>query len=111
MPLYETMFICRQDMTPDAVNDLSKQLGTVIAEGEGTVVKTDNWGLKTLAYKIQKNRKGYYVLMDIDAPAPAVLEMERQIRINEDILRYMTIRVEEFAAEEATTTTEEKEAA
>jgi small subunit ribosomal protein S6 len=108
MPLYETMFICRQDMTPEAVNDLSKQLSSVIADGEGKVVKTDNWGLKTLAYKIQKNKKGYYVLLDIDAPAPTVLEMERQIRINEDVLRYMTIRVEEFAAEE---TTEEKEAA
>jgi len=109
MPLYETMFICRQDMTPDAVSDLSKNLEAVIKDGEGKVEKTDNWGLKTLAYKIQKNRKGYYVLMNIDAPAPAVLEMERQIRINEDILRYMTIRVEEFAADE--TTTEEKEAA
>jgi len=77
MPLYETMFICRQDMTPDAVSDLSKNLEAVIKDGEGKVEKTDNWGLKTLAYKIQKNRKGYYVLMNIDAPAPAVLEMER----------------------------------
>lgn len=108
MPLYETMFIARQDMTPDSVNELSKQLASVIADGEGKVVKTDNWGLKTLAYKIQKNKKGYYVLMNIDAPAPAVLEMERQIRLNEDVLRYMTIRVEEFAEE---TSTEEKEAA
>lgn len=108
MPLYETMFICRQDMTPDAVSDLSKNLEAVIKDGEGKVEKTANWGLKTLAYKIQKNKKGYYVLMDINAPAPAVLEMERQIRINEDILRYMTIRVEEFAKE---TPTEEKEAA
>lgn len=95
-------------MTPEAVNDLSKNLEAVIKDGEGKVEKTNNWGLKTLAYKIQKNKKGYYVLMNIDAPAPAVLEMERQIRINEDILRYMTIRVEEFVEE---TPSEEKEAA
>ena len=107
MPLYERMFIARQDMTPESVSELSKQMETVISDGGGKVEKTDNWGLKTLAYKIQKNKKGYYVLMNIDAPAPAVLEMERQIRLNEDVLRYMTIRVEEFVEE----TTEEKEAA
>ena len=107
MPLYETMLIARQDMTPEAVNELSTQLSQVITDGEGKVEKTDNWGLKTLAYKIQKNKKGYYVLMNIDAPAPAVLEMERQMRLNEDVLRYMSIRVEEFAEEK----TEEKEAA
>lgn len=107
MPLYETMFICRQDLTPDAVNDLTTAMSKVITDGEGTVAKVDNWGLKTLAYKIQKNKKGYYVLMNIDAPAPTVLEMERQIRLNEDVLRYMTIRVEEFVEE----TTQEKEAA
>jgi len=108
MPLYETVFIARQDMTPDAVTELSETLAKVITDGEGTVVKTDNWGLKTLAYRIQKNKKGYYVLMNIDAPAPTVLEMERQIRLNEDILRYMTIRVDEFVEE---TPEEEKEAA
>lgn len=108
MPLYETMFIARQDMTPDAVNELVENMTAVITEGEGKVVKADNWGLKTLAYRIQKNKKGHYVLMNIDAPAPAVLEMERQIRLNEDVLRYMTIRVEEFTEEK---TEEEKEAA
>ena len=107
MPLYETMFIARQDMTPDAVSALTKQLETVIADGKGKIVKTDNWGLKTLAYRIQKNKKGHYVLMNIDAPAPAVLEMERQIRLNEDVLRYMTIKVDAFDEE----TKEEKEAA
>lgn len=107
MPLYETMFIARQDMTPDAVNELITNMTAVIKDGEGNVIKTDNWGLKTLAYKIQKNKKGHYVLMNIDAPAPAVLEMERQIRLNEDVLRYMTIRVDAFEEE----TKEEKEAA
>lgn len=108
MPLYETMFIARQDMTPESVNELSKNLTQIITDGDGKVEKTDNWGLKTLAYKIQKNKKGYYVLMNIDAPAPAVLEMERQIRLNEDVLRYMTIRVEEFTE---TQSEEEKDAA
>ena len=107
MPLYETVFIARQDMTPAQVDELSTNLTNVIKEGEGQVVKTDNWGLRSLAYRIQKNKKGHYVLMQIDAPAPAVLEMERQIRLNEDVLRYMTIRVEEFEEE----TAEEKEAA
>lgn len=97
MPLYEMMFIARQDMSPAQVEELADQLGTVITSGDGKVVKTDHWGLKTLAYKIKKNRKGHYVIMHIDAPAPTVLEMERQIRINESILRYMTIRMESFA--------------
>ena len=108
MPLYETMFIARQDMTPAQVDELSATFAKIITDNEGKVEKTDNWGLKTLAYKIQKNKKGYYVVMNIDSPAPAVLEMERQIRLNEDVLRYMTIRVEEFVEE---TDKEEKEAA
>jgi len=108
MPLYETVFIARQDMTPAQVDELSQTMKSAIEAGEGKVEKIDNWGLKTLAYRIQKNKKGYYVMMNIDAPAPALLEMERQIRINEDVLRYMTIRVEEFTADE---NTEEKEAA
>ncbi len=107
MPLYETVLIARQDMTPASVDELSATLTKIITDGEGKVEKTENWGLKTLAYRIQKNKKGYYVLMQIDAPAPAVLEMERQIRINEDVLRYMTIRVEEFVE----ASTEEKEVA
>lgn len=107
MPLYETVFIARQDMTPAQVDELTTNLTKVITDGEGQVVKTDNWGLRSLAYKIQKNKKGYYVQMDIDAPAPTMLEMERQIRLNEEVLRYMTIRVDEFDTE----TKEEKEAA
>jgi small subunit ribosomal protein S6 len=109
MPLYEVVLIARQDMTPATVDELAASLTKVIEDGEGKVVKTDNWGLRTLAYRINKNKKGYYVLLNIDAPAPAVLEMERQMRLNEDVLRYMTIRVEEFI--ETTTEDEEKEAA
>lgn len=108
MPLYETMFMARQDLTSAQVEDLATNFAKIITDNDGKVEKTDHWGLKTLAYRIQKNKKAYYVLMNIDAPAPAVLEMERQIRLNEDILRYMTIRVDEFIEE---TAKEEKEAA
>ena len=107
MPLYETVFIARQDMTPAQVDELTTSLSKIITDGEGKIEKTDNWGLRSLAYRIKKNRKGYYVLMNIDAPAPAVLEMERVIRLNEDVLRHMTVRVESFDEPE----TEEKEAA
>ena len=108
MPFYETVFIARQDMTPAQVDELAASLGKVITDGQGKVVKTDNWGLRTLAYRIKKNKKGYYVQINADSPAPAVLEMERQIRLNEDILRYITVRVDAFADE---TKTQEKEAA
>ena len=116
MPLYEVVFIARQDMTPAQVDELSASMTKVIEDGEGKVVKTDNWGLKSLAYRINKNKKGYYVLMNIDAPSPAVLEMERQIRLNEEVLRYLTLRVEEFSEEPAAVeptpeTKTEKEAA
>ena len=107
MPLYETVFIARQDMTPAQVDELTTSLSKIITDGEGKIEKTDNWGLRSLAYRIKKTRKVYYVLMNIDAPAPAVLEMERVIRLNEDVLRHMTVRVESFDEPE----TEEKEAA
>lgn len=111
MPLYEIVFIARQDMTPAQVDELTNTTSKIITDGDGKVVKTDNWGLKTMAYRINKNKKGYYVLMNVDAPAATVLEMERQIRLNEDVLRYMTIRVEEFVEEEKTTKQDNKEAA
>ena len=108
MPLYETMFIARQDMTPAQVDELAQSFAKVITDGEGKVLKTDNWGLKTLAYRINKNRKGYYVLFNFDTPAPALIEMERLMRLNEDVLRYLSIKVEEFVENN---NAEEKEAA
>jgi small subunit ribosomal protein S6 len=95
MAYYESVFIARQDATPQQVVALAEQLAQLIAAQGGKVTKTEQWGLRNLAYRIQKNRKGHYVLMNIDAPAAAVHEMERTLRINEDVLRYMTIRVEE----------------
>jgi small subunit ribosomal protein S6 len=94
MPLYECVFIARQDIPSTQVEALAETFANVLAEGGGKVTKTEYWGLKSLAYRIKKNRKGHYVLMNVDAPYPAVAEMERQMGLNEDILRNMTIRVE-----------------
>lgn len=96
MAFYECVFIARQDISADQVNSLTEQMEKVLGEGGGKVEKKENWGLRTLTYRINKNRKGHYVLMNLDAPAAAVHEMERQMRLNEDILRYMTIRVDEL---------------
>ncbi|WP_420393329.1 30S ribosomal protein S6 [Acuticoccus sp.] len=94
MPLYETVFLVRQDVSGQAVDELVEQYKTVLTEGGGAVGRTENWGLKTLSYRINKNRKAHFALMDIDAPAPAVQEMERQMRLNEDVLRTLTVKVD-----------------
>ncbi|MCF3935529.1 30S ribosomal protein S6 [Acuticoccus sp. M5D2P5] len=95
MALYETVFLVRQDVSGQAVDELVEQYKAVLGEHGGSVGRTENWGLKTLSYRINKNRKAHFALMDIDAPAAAVQEMERQMRLNEDVLRTLTIRVEE----------------
>src|SRR5437879_9984927 len=94
MALYETVFIARQDISATQVEALTDTFAAVIAEGNGEVKKREYWGLRTLAFRIKKNRKGHYVLFNLDAPPPAVAEMERTMRINEDVLRFMTIRVD-----------------
>jgi small subunit ribosomal protein S6 len=98
VPYYESVFIARQDISATQAEALAETFEKVIADGGGSVSKRESWGLRTMAYKIKKNRKGHYVLLNIDAPAPAVHEMERQMRINEDVLRYMTVRVDELEA-------------
>ncbi len=95
MALYEHTFLARQDISAQQAEALADQFKGVLEENGGKVGKVENWGLKTAAYRIQKNRKCHYIHMNVDAPAPAIAEMERQMRIHEDILRYMTIRVEE----------------
>ena len=95
MTLYENVFIVRQDVSAQQVEDLTTRFTGLIADGGGTVTKNEYWGLRTLAYKIKKNRKGHYVLLNIDAPSDAVKEMERNMNLNEDVMRFMTIRVEE----------------
>ncbi|MBR7158614.1 MAG: 30S ribosomal protein S6 [Alphaproteobacteria bacterium] len=96
MPFYECVFIARQDISASAVDDLANKFAGVITENGGKVTKREDWGLRQLAYRIEKNRKGHYVLFNLDAPAPAVKEMERLMGLSEDILRYMTIRVEQL---------------
>lgn len=95
MALYEHVFLARQDVSSQQVETLVEQFKGILEANGGSVGRVENWGLKSLSYRMNKNRKAHYTLMDIDAPAPAVQEMERQMRINEDILRYMTIRVDE----------------
>ncbi|SFO28202.1 small subunit ribosomal protein S6 [Cohaesibacter marisflavi] len=101
MALYEHVFLARQDISQQQVEALVEQYKTLIGEYEGSVGKVEFWGLKTIAYRINKNRKAHYVLMNIDAPSDAIVEMERQMRINEDVMRFMTIRVEEHEEEQS----------
>ena len=94
MPFYENVFIARQDLTPAKVKELADKFAAVVKENGGVVAKTEDWGLRDLAYKIQKNRKGYYKMLAIDAPATAVIEMERLMRLDENVLRHLTIKVD-----------------
>ena len=96
MALYEHIYLARQDVTAQQVEAMTEQFKSVIEANGGKVGKIEYWGVKSLAYRIKKNRKAHFTLMNIDAPAAAITEMERQMGINEDILRFMTIRVEEL---------------
>ena len=95
MALYEHIYLARQDVTAQQVETMTEQFKGIIEAGGGKIAKVEYWGVKTLAYRISKNRKAHFTLMNIDGPASAVAEMERQMGINEDILRVLTIRVEE----------------
>ncbi|AZS21262.1 MULTISPECIES: 30S ribosomal protein S6 [unclassified Caulobacter] len=99
MAFYEHVVIARQDISPQQAEALNEQLKALIEENGGHIAKIEYWGLRNLTYRIKKNRKGHYSLLAIDAPAAAVKEMERQLLINEDVLRFMTIRVEELDLE------------
>jgi len=99
MSLYEHVFLSRQDVTAQQVEAMTEQYKAVIEAGGGTIAKVEYWGVKSLAYRIKKNRKAHYALMNITAPPAAVAEMERQMGINEDILRFMTVRVDEHEIE------------
>lgn len=99
MPLYEHVFLARQEVSPQQVEALIKEFGQVITDGGGTVGKTEYWGLKTLAYKIKKSRKAHYALMNIEAPADVVAEMERRMSLSADVLRFLTLRVDAHETE------------
>src|SRR5438876_6492499 len=94
MPLYENVFIARQDISGAQAEALADGFVQLIAEQGGEVKKRENWGLRNLAYRMNKNRKGHYVLFNIEAPAAAIAELERTMRINEDVVRYLTLRVD-----------------
>jgi small subunit ribosomal protein S6 len=96
MPLYEHVYLARQDLSAQQVEDLTNQLSGVIGQMGGKVTKNEYWGLKSLTYRIKKNRKAHMTLLNVEAPAAAVSEVERQERLNEDVLRYLTIRVDEL---------------
>ena len=95
MPLYEHVFLARQDLAQAQVDALAENATKIITDNGGKVVKTETWGLRSLAYRIAKNRKAHYVALDLDAPAAAIAELERQSNINEDVIRFLTIRVDE----------------
>ena len=99
MPFYEHVYLARQDLSAQQVEELTTQYKGVVEQMGGKVAKTEYWGVKSLTYRMRKNRKAHFTLMNIDAPAAAMSEVERQQRINEDVLRQLTIRVEEHEAE------------
>jgi small subunit ribosomal protein S6 len=96
MPLYEHVYLARQDLSVQQVEELTAKLSAVITEGGGTITKTEYWGLKSLSYRISKNRKSHLTLLNVEAPSSALSEVERQERLSEDVLRYLTIRVDEL---------------
>ena len=98
MPLYEHVFLARQDLSQAQVDALATTASGIVEANQGKITKTETWGLKSLAYKIKRNRKAHFVLLNIDAPAGVVAELERQTAINEDVIRYMTVRVDEHEA-------------
>ena len=96
MALYEHLLIARQDISAQQVDALATHLKTIIEGEQGKVEKQEYWGLRSLAYRIKKNRKGHYVLLNINAPGNAIQELERQLKINEDVLRFITVKVDQF---------------
>ena len=94
MPLYEHVYLARQDLTAQQVEELTAQYKGVLEQMGGSVPKAEYWGVKSLSYRIRKNRKAHFTLLNVDAPPAAIAEIERQQRINEDVLRYLTIRVD-----------------
>ena len=107
MAFYESVLIARQDLGASQVSSLVSDLSETIKANGGEVVRVDNWGLKNLAYRIKKNRKGHYVVLNISAPAAAIAEYERIMRFNEDVIRYMTVKVDELSSADASAASEE----
>lgn len=96
MPLYECVILARQEVSAPQVETLIEEMSNVLTQGGGSVSKKEFWGLRNIAYRVKKNRKAHYVLLNVDSPVAAVKEMERQMSLNEDVLRFLTLRVEEL---------------
>jgi small subunit ribosomal protein S6 len=99
MPLYESVFIARQDISAGQVDTLADEMEKLITDNGGSVARREYWGLRNLAYRMKKNRKGHYILFNLDAPSEVIQEMERNLRLHEDVLRYITIRLEALRVE------------
>ena len=97
MPLYEHTFIARPDLSGQQAQALAEELTQLVTENGGEVKKTEYWGLRTLAYRVKKNRKGHYLHLEVDAPASCIMELERNERIHDDVVRYLTVKVDELA--------------
>src|SRR4051794_38331145 len=95
MPFYEHVFLARQDASTQQVEELTTQMTGIVEQAGGKITKTENWGVRSLTYRMNKNRKAHFVLLNIDAPSAAIAEIERQERISEDVIRYLSVRVEE----------------
>jgi small subunit ribosomal protein S6 len=95
MPLYEHVFLARQDVSAQQVEELTAQFKGIIEQMGGKITKTEQWGVKSLSYRLRKNRKAHFTLLNVEAPPAALNEIERQERLNEDVLRYLTVRVDE----------------
>ncbi len=96
MPLYEHVFIARQDISSQQTDELAEEFSKILTDNGAEIIKTESWGLRSLQYRIKKNRKGHYMLLGVNAPPEAIAELERQQRIHDDILRYMTVKVDEI---------------
>ena len=92
MAIYETVCVLRQDLTTQQVADFVKEYKQILTDNGSKIFKEENWGLRNLAYKIKKNKKGHYILIEMEAPVPAIKEFERKLGLNEDVLRYMTVK-------------------
>ena len=99
MPYYETVFIARQELTDSQIKTLTDDLSKIITDEGGKITRTEDWGLRTLAYRMNKSRKGRYIAIECDTPSAAIIEVERQMRLNEDIMRSLTLRLDELSTE------------
>src|SRR5690349_19992111 len=98
MPLYEHVFLARQDASTQQVEELTTQMTGIVERAGGKVTKTENWGVRSLTYRMNKNRKAHFVLLSIEAPSSAIAEIERQERISEDVILYLSVRIEDHEA-------------